>query len=137
MTATNVFVHTRPVRKRPTAAELSILHVLWTRGPSTVREVHDVLNAVRPSGYTTVLKLMQIMAEKDLVRRDEKRRAHVYRARILREKTQARLVSDLVDKVFGGSASRLVMQALSSKRSSAKELAEIRRILDDMEGELK
>ena len=123
--------------KRPTAAELAILHVLWTRGPSTVREVHELLQAEKPTGYTTVLKLLQIMAEKDLVRRDEKPRAHIYRARILRAQTQARLVRDLVDGVFGGSASRLVMQALSSKRSSARELAEIRRLLDDMEGDLK
>ena len=123
--------------KRPTAGELAILHVLWTRGPSTVREVHELLNAERPTGYTTVLKVLQIMAEKDLVRRDEKRRAHVYRARVPRERTQAQLVRDLVDKAFGGSASRLVMQALSSKRSSAEDLAEIRRTLDDMEAELK
>ena len=125
------------MRIRPTAGELAILHVLWTRGPSTVREVHEQLSAERPTGYTTVLKLLQIMADKNLVRRDEKRRAHVYRARIPREQTQAQLVGDLVDRVFGGSASRLVMQALSSKRASATELAEIRRTLDDMEGELK
>ena len=137
MTATNVFVHTRFVRKRPTAGELAILHVLWTRGPSTVREVHELLSAERPTGYTTVLKLLQIMVGKRLVRRDEKGRAHVYRAQIPREQTQAQLVIDLVDRVFGGSASRLVMQALSSKRSSPQELAEIRRTLDDMEGELK
>ena len=125
------------MRKRPTASELVILDILWTRGPSTVREVHDLLNSERPTGYTTVLKLLQIMAEKDLVGRDEKQRAHIYRARIPREQTQAQLVGDLVDKAFGGSASRLVMQALSSKRASAEELAEIRRTLDDMEGELK
>ena len=125
------------MHKRPTAGELAILHVLWTRGPSTVREVHELLNAERPTGYTTVLKVLQIMAEKDLVRRDEKRRAHVYRAHIPRERTQAQLVRDLVDKAFGGSASSLVMQALSSKRSSAEDLAEIRRTLDDMEAELK
>ena len=125
------------MRHRPTAGELAILHVLWTRGPSTVREVHEQLSAQKPTGYTTVLKLLQIMAEKDLVRRDEKKRAHIYRARIPREQTQAQIVGDLVDRVFGGSASRLVMQALSSKRASAKELAEIRRTLDDMEGELK
>lgn len=125
------------MRHRPTAGELAILHVLWTRGPSTVREVHEQLSAERPTGYTTVLKLLQIMAEKDLVRRDEKKRAHVYRARIPREQTQAQIVGDLVDRVFGGSASRLVMQALSNKRASATELAEIRRTLDEMEGELK
>jgi BlaI family transcriptional regulator, penicillinase repressor len=125
------------MRKSPTAAELEILHVLWTRGPSTVREVHDELHADKPTGYTTTLKLLQIMADKDLVRRDEKQRAHIYRARIPREQAQTQLVHNLVDKVFGGSASRLVMHALSSKRASAKELAEIRRTLDEMEGKLK
>jgi predicted transcriptional regulator len=125
------------MRKSPTAAELEILHVLWARGPSTVREVHDSLTADRPTGYTTTLKLLQIMADKDLVRRDDKQRAHIYQARIPRERTQSQLVNNLVDKVFGGSASRLVMHALSSKRASAKELAEIRRTLDDMEGKSK
>jgi len=125
------------MRKSPTASELAILHVLWTRGASTVREVHDALNSERPKGYTTTLKLLQIMADKDLVRRDEKPRAHIYQARIPREQTQSQLVRNLVDKVFGGSASRLVMHALSSKRASATELAEIRRALDEMEGKLK
>ena len=125
------------MRKTPTTAELEILHVLWNRGPSTVREVHDALDPGKPTGYTTTLKLLQIMAEKDLVRRDEKQKAHIYQARIPREQTQLQLVRDLVDKAFGGSASRLVMHALSSKRSSAKELAEIRRTLDEMEGKLK
>lgn len=125
------------MRKTPTASELEILHVLWARGPSTVREVHDELNAGKPSGYTTTLKLLQIMTEKNLVRRDERERAHVYQARVPRDKTQSQMVGDIVDRVFGGSASRLVMHALAHKRSSAKELAEIRRILDDMEGKLK
>ena len=123
--------------KRPTPAELEILHVLWTRGPSTVREVHEQLNVDKPTGYTTVLKLLQIMAEKDLVRRDAKQRAHVYQARVPREQTQTQMVGDLVDKLFGGSASNLVMHALSSKRASAKELAEIRKTLDAMEGKWK
>ena len=123
--------------KRPTPAELEILHVLWTRGPSTVRDVHDQLNADKPTGYTTVLKLLQIMAEKDLVRRDAKQRAHVYQARVPREQTQSQMVGDLVDKLFGGSASHLVMHALSSKRASAAELAEIRKTLDAMEGKRK
>jgi BlaI family penicillinase repressor len=122
------------MRKNPTAAELEILHVLWTRGPSTVREVHESMNPDKPTGYTTTLKLLQIMADKDLVRRDEKQRAHIYQARVPREQTQSQLVRNLVDKAFGGSASRLVMHALSGKRASAKELAEIRRVLDDMEG---
>ena len=137
LTSTNAFVHDVGMRKNPTSAELEILHVLWTRGPSTVREVHDALNADKPTGYTTTLKLLQIMAGKDLVRRDEKQRAHIYKARIPRDQTQSQLMGNLVDKVFGGSASRLVMHALSSKRASAKELAEIRRTLDEMEGKLK
>ena len=121
------------MRKKPTAAELEILQVLWSRGPSTVRDVHDQLNAAKPTGYTTVLKLMQIMAEKGLVNRDEKQRAHVYSADVPREQTQTQLVRDMVDKVFGGSASRLVMHALSTRRASAEELAEIRRTIDEME----
>ena len=125
------------MRKRPTPAELEILHVLWTRGPSTVREVFEQLNDDKPTGYTTVLKLLQIMAEKDLVRRDEKQRAHIYQARIPRDQAQTQMVRDLVDKAFGGSASRLVMHALSGKRASAEELAEIRRTLDEMEGKRK
>ncbi len=119
--------------KRPTRSELAILDVLWSRGPATVREVHEQLNPGKPTGYTTTLKLLQIMADKSLVRRDETERAHVYEARIPRERAQSQLVSDLVDKVFGGSASRLVMHALSSKRASAAERAEIRRMLDAME----
>lgn len=125
------------IKRRPTAAELEILHVLWERGPSTVREVHDSLGAERAAGYTTVLKLMQIMAEKGLVGRDEKQRAHVYKALLPREQTQTQLVRDLVDKVFNGSASRLVMNALSGRKASAEELAEIRRTLDEMEGNAK
>jgi predicted transcriptional regulator len=89
--------------KRPTPAELEILHVLWTRGPSTVREVHEQLNVDKPTGYTTCSRLLQIMAEKDLVRRDAKQRAHVYQARVPREQTQTQMVGDLVDKLFGGS----------------------------------
>lgn len=125
------------MRKSPTTAELAILHVLWSRGPCTVREVHEQLHADKPTGYTTTLKLLQIMADKGLVRRDEKQKAHIYQARVPREQTQSQLVGNLVDKVFGGSASRLVMHALSSKRASAAELAAIRRALDDMEGKRK
>jgi predicted transcriptional regulator len=124
------------MRKRPTASELEILQVLWTHGPSTVRDVHERLNAEKPTGYTTVLKLMQIMSEKELVRRDEKQRAHIYHAAVRKEQTQTDMVRDLVDKVFGGSATRLVMHALSSRKSSAAELAEIRKTLDEMEGRL-
>lgn len=121
---------------RPTDGELEILRVLWQSGPTTVREVHETLCRTRPStGYTTVLKLMQIMADKGLVTRDEKNRAHVYRARIPQEQTQRQLVGDMLDRVFGGSAARLVMQALSSKKASPEEIAEIRRMLDDYSSE--
>jgi predicted transcriptional regulator len=123
--------------KRPTPSELAILDVLWTGGPQTVREVHERLNPGKPTGYTTTLKLLQIMADKSLVRRDEAQRAHVYEARMPRAQAQTQLVRDLVDKVFGGSASGLVMHALSSKRASASERAEIRRLLDEMEGKKK
>src|ERR1700759_4127320 len=92
---------------RPTDAELAILRVLWERGPSTVRQVHDVLARDRQEGYTTPLKLLQIMTEKGLVDRDERDRTHVYRARVGEEQTQRQLVRDLVDRAFGGSASKL------------------------------
>lgn len=118
---------------RPTAAELEILRVLWSLGPATVREVHEQLNQTKPTGYTTVLKLMQIMAEKGLVRRNEDQRAHVYEAACRREDTQRQLVGDLVERAFGGSATQLVMQALAAKRATPEELAEIRRILDEFE----
>jgi BlaI family penicillinase repressor len=123
----------KSVPVRPTAAELEILGVLWRRGPSTVREVHGELSGAKPTGYTTVLKLMQIMTEKGLVRRNEDQRAHVYEAKAPREQTQKRLVRDLLDRAFAGSAAQLVMQALESRKASAKELAEIRRMLDDFE----
>ena len=119
---------------RPTDAELAILRVLWSRGPSTVRQVHEVLSKDRETGYTTALKLMQIMTEKRLVERDESERTHVYQARYTQEATQQRLVSDLLEKAFGGSASQLVMRALAAKPASADELAEIRRLLDELEG---
>jgi predicted transcriptional regulator len=118
---------------RPTDSELGILRVLWARGPSTVREVHEALQD--GSGYTTVLKLMQIMTEKGLVVRDESQRAHVYSARATQEKTQRQLVTDLVDRAFGGSPAQLAMQALSSKKTSPEELAELRRLLDTLEQE--
>ena len=118
---------------RPTDAELSILRVLWQNGPSTVREVRDVLNARKKTGYTTVLKFMQIMLEKRLVERDESRRTHVYRPRIPAEKTQRQLVGDLMERAFAGSAQKLIMQALSSKKVSADELQQIRDLLDDLE----
>ena len=123
----------RPTAK-PTDAELAILRVIWRRGPSTVRQVHEVLSQDREIGYTTVLKLMQIMTEKGLVERDESERTHVYQAMLTQEETQQQLVGDLLDKAFGGSASDLVMQALSAKPASADELARIRELLDELEG---
>jgi BlaI family transcriptional regulator, penicillinase repressor len=120
----------KPPAPRPTDAELAILRVLWDRGPSTVRQVHDVLGRERPAAYTTALKLLQIMAEKGLVERDERDRTHVYRARLTEEQTQRQLVRDLADRAFGGSATKLVMQALASRRASPDELREIRRAID-------
>lgn len=118
----------------PTDAELAILRVLWTSGPSTVRQVHEALSSQQNTGYTTVLKLMQIMAEKGLVDRDETERAHVYYPRWSEQKTQRQLVGDLLDRAFGGSSSQLVLQALSSKKASHQELAAIRQMLDELEG---
>ena len=119
---------------RPTPAELEILRVLWERGPSTVREVQESLGPARAAGYTTVLKLLQIMADKSLVTRDETARAHVYAARAPETQTQRQLVRDLVDRAFAGSAAQLVVQALSGRRASAGEIERIRRLLDDIEG---
>lgn len=117
----------------PTSAELSILAVLWRRGPSTVREVHEALKDAQDTGYTTVLKLMQIMAQKGLVTRDESQRSHVYRALVSEEQAQRGLLTDLMDKAFSGSAAQLVMRALSSERASREELAEIRALLDGID----
>ena len=119
---------------RPTDAELEILKVLWRRGPSTVREVFETLGETRGTGYTTVLKLMQIMAEKGLVVRDESERAHRYEPAAPEDETQRRLVGDLLRRAFDGGAAKLVMQALSTERASAEELSEIRRMLDELEG---
>ena len=118
---------------KPTDSELAILRVLWQRGPSTVKEVRQVLEATRRTGYTTVLKFMQIMVEKGLVTRDESSFAHVYRARIPQEQTQRTLVADLLERAFGGSTSRLVLQALATKKATPEELAEIRKILKNHE----
>lgn len=120
---------------RPTDAELAILRVLWERGPSTVRQVHDVLALDRRAAYTTALKLLQIMTEKGLVERDERDRTHIYRARLGEEQTQRQLVRDLVDRAFGGSALKLVMQALASRRASPEELRDIRKAIDHARSE--
>ena len=118
---------------RPTDAELAILSVLWQRGPSTVRDVQQVLSASQGSGYTTVLKLLQIMTEKGLVVRDESQRAHVYAAALSERRTQRQLLGDLVDRAFGGSSAKLVLHALSERAASAQELRDIRAMLDQIE----
>lgn len=120
-------------KPRPTDTELAILRVLWDRGPSTVREVHDALSATHGSGYTTVLKMLQIMTDKGLVVRDETERAHVYASRLGEQRTQRQLLGDLVDRAFGGSPAKLVLQALSDRRATSKELRDIRALLDQLE----
>jgi predicted transcriptional regulator len=119
---------------RPTDAELAILNVLWAQGACTVRDVHERLSQERDMGYTTVLKLMQIMFDKGLVTRDDSQRSHVYKARQKEQTTQRMLVTDLLARAFGGSTEKLVMQALAAKKASKDELAEIRRLLDELEG---
>jgi predicted transcriptional regulator len=121
-----------PTRRKPTDAELAILRVLWARGPSTVREVAEAMG--RAGAYTTVLKLLQIMTDKRLVRRDESSRTHVYEAVASQDETQQQLVGDLLDRVFDGSAARLVMQALATRKASPAELADIRKLLEKHRG---
>ena len=127
----------RPAANRPTDGELALLNILWDRGPSTVRQVYDVVNRIKPTGYTSVLKLMQIMFDKDLLARDESNRSHVYRPKKSAEHTQKKLIKDLVDKAFGGSAYRLVQGALSGKKTPAREINKIRRLLDEIQGDSK
>jgi predicted transcriptional regulator len=115
---------------QPTPAELEILQVLWRQGPCTVRDVHEALRDRHPVGYTTMLKLLQIMAEKGIAVRDESTRSHVYRAAVSEDRTKRRLVSELVDRAFDGSAAGLIMQALSARRVSPDELQQIRGLLD-------
>ena len=119
-------------RRKPTDTELAILRVLWSRGPSTVREVAEVMG--RDGAYTTILKLLQIMTEKRLVRRDESARTHIYEAVASEDQTQKQMVTDLLDRVFDGSAAKLVLQALASATASPAELAEIRKLLDTHRG---
>jgi BlaI family penicillinase repressor len=118
---------------RPTDAELEILAVLWSSGPATVRDVHEIISGRRPTQYTTVLKQLQVMAEKGLVLRNEHQRAHVYEAARPREWTQRQLAGDILQRAFNGSAKSLMMGALSSRKASKKELAELRELLDEYE----
>jgi predicted transcriptional regulator len=120
--------------QKPTASELEILRVLWARGPSTVREVYEALREQKSLGYTTVLKLLQIMTAKGTVRRNEEQRAHVYEACQPAEETKRQLVGDVLKRVFEGSASELMIHALEGRRTSKKELDELRRLLDEYEG---
>jgi len=126
------------VRKKvpqPTDRELTILRILWDLGPSTVRQVNEAMNKDRATGYTTTLKLMQIMTEKRLLVRDESQWKHIYKPAMSEERTQKQLVGDLLERAFSGSAEKLVMRALSTRKVSAKELARIRKMLDEFEGE--
>jgi BlaI family penicillinase repressor len=118
---------------KPTEAEFAILNVLWEAGASTVRDVHNHLHSSRGTGYTTTLKLMQIMVEKGLLKRDESSRSHVYSAAVTRQRTQKIAVTKIIDQLFEGSAQQLVMQALASKRATPEELAEIRNLLDSLD----
>jgi BlaI family transcriptional regulator, penicillinase repressor len=120
---------------RPTDGELAILRVLWEHGPCTVRRVQEVLDARRPTGYTTALKLMQIMTDKGLLARDESRRTHVYSPRVSAEEIQQGLVRDLLDRAFAGAADQFVLRVLNAKKVSREELAKIRGLLDEIERE--
>jgi BlaI family penicillinase repressor len=120
----------QPDPPRPTDAELEILAVVWSRGPSTVRDIHETIAKRKPTQYTTVLKLLQIMTGKGLVQRDEKQRAHVYQASRPREWTQRQLAGDLLQRAFNGSAKGLILGALSARKASRQDLAEIRELLD-------
>ena len=120
---------------RPTDRELAILRILWDSGPSTVRQVNEEMNKQQRTGYTTTLKLMQIMTEKGLVIRDDTKFQHVYTAAASEENTQNQVVGDMLEKVFSGSAEKLVMRALSAKKVSAKELAKIKKVIEKIERE--
>ena len=123
----------RSAPQKPTASELEILRVLWTRGPSTVRDVHDSLSEKKALGYTTVLKLLQIMTTKGTVRRNETQRAHVYEACLPAAQTKRQLAGDMLQRVFEGSASQLMMHALAGRKASQEEIEELRRMLDEYE----
>ena len=122
----------QPLQK-PTASELEILRVLWTRGPSTVREVYEALSEKKDVGYTSVLKCLQIMTGKGLVQRNETQRAHVYESCVPAEQTKRQLAGDMLQRVFEGSASQLMMHALAGRKASREEIEELRRLLDEYE----
>lgn len=124
----------RPAADQPTEVELQILRVLWDRGPSPVREIHARLECEKGTNYSTTVKMLGVMLQKGLVKRDERARPHVYQATLGREKTGGRMLARLIEKVYEGSAASLVLQALASSKASKKDLAEIRRMLDQMEG---
>jgi BlaI family transcriptional regulator, penicillinase repressor len=128
-----MFLSMKSVPQKPTASELEILRVLWTRGPSTVREVHDALTEKKAMGYTTVLKLLQIMTTKGTVRRNETQRAHVYESCLPAEQTKRQIAGDMLQRVFEGSASQLMMHALAGSKSSPEEIEELRQLLDQYE----
>ena len=125
----------RQKRPRPTDRELTILQILWDNGPSTVRQVNEAMNKDEDTGYTTTLKLMQIMNEKGLLRRDDSQFKHIFKPAITEEKTQKQLVGDLLERAFSGSAEKLVMRALSAKKVSKKELAGIKKMIDEFRKE--
>ena len=125
---------TRQKRLGPTEREMEILKILWQRGPSTVRQVNEVMNARQETGYTTTLKLMQIMVTKGLLSRDDSQFKHLFEAAVSEENTQKQLVGNLLDRVFSGSTEKLVMRALSAKKVSKKDLRKIRELIDRMEG---
>jgi BlaI family penicillinase repressor len=129
-----IVLHMISKQIRPTKLELAILKVMWEAGPRSVREIQAILNESKPTGYTTVLKMLQIMTEKGLVDKDESVRPQIYRARYSQEQTQRHLVSDLLQRAFGGSVKALVMQALATKKSSTKEIEAIEKLLDRIEG---
>ena len=125
------FIKSSP--QKPTASELEILRVLWSRGPSTVREVHDALSEKKAMGYTSVLKFLQIMTAKGTVRRNESQRAHVYESCLPAEQTKRQIAGDMLQRVFEGSASQLMLHALAGRKASPEEIEELRRMLDEYE----
>ncbi len=127
----------RKSASQPTEVELQILAVLWQRGPSTVRQIHNALKDTRDTGYSTTLKMMQVMTEKGLLLKDESRRPQVYRPAISEEQAQTHLLDDLIQRAFGGAADKLVLRAVTSRHMSPEELAQIRRLLKQLEGDLK